>query len=148
MLKFGVILCHHFGSTITSPGYVCPICNFSTCSSDKDGSNSLLKPMLLCTNLRLSSHALCLPTHQWVNNLPNHLWPHFNTPEEGLRKCILNKVISETGEGNCNPLQYSCLESPMVRGAWWARVCGFTKESDMTEKLKMKVREIYNQIIK
>ena len=24
------------------------------------------------------------------------------------------------GEGNSNPLQYSCLENPMDRGAWWA----------------------------
>ena len=23
-------------------------------------------------------------------------------------------------EGNSNPLQYSCLENPMDRGAWWA----------------------------
>ena len=26
------------------------------------------------------------------------------------------------GEGNGNPLQYSCLENPMDRGAWWAKV--------------------------
>ena len=26
--------------------------------------------------------------------------------------------------GHGNPLQYSCLESPMDRGAWWATVCG------------------------
>ena len=26
------------------------------------------------------------------------------------------------GEGNGYPLQYSCLESPMDRGAWWATV--------------------------
>ena len=26
------------------------------------------------------------------------------------------------GEGNGNPLQYSCLENPMDRGAWWAMV--------------------------
>ena len=26
------------------------------------------------------------------------------------------------GEGNGNPLQYSCLENPMDGGAWWARV--------------------------
>ena len=34
------------------------------------------------------------------------------------------------GEGNGNPLQYSCLGNPMDRGAWWALVCGFI-ESDM-----------------
>ena len=30
--------------------------------------------------------------------------------------------IPGLGEGNCNPLQYSCLENPMDRGAWWAMV--------------------------
>ena len=28
------------------------------------------------------------------------------------------------GEGNGNPLQYSCLENPMDRGAWWAAAHG------------------------
>ena len=31
------------------------------------------------------------------------------------------------GEGNDNPLQYSCLEKSMDRGAWWATVHGVTK---------------------
>ena len=31
------------------------------------------------------------------------------------------------GEGNGNPLQYSCLENAMDRGAWWATVHGITK---------------------
>ena len=31
------------------------------------------------------------------------------------------------GEGNGNTLQYSCLENPMDRGAWWATVHGVTK---------------------
>ena len=33
------------------------------------------------------------------------------------------------GEGNDNPLQYSCLKNPMDRGAWWAKVSGVAKES-------------------
>ena len=37
-------------------------------------------------------------------------------------------------EGKSNPLQYSCLENPMDREAWWATVHGITK-SDMTEQL-------------
>ena len=40
------------------------------------------------------------------------------------------------GEGNGNPLQYSCLENPMDGGAWWAIVHGVTKSrttlSDLT----------------
>ena len=31
------------------------------------------------------------------------------------------------GEGNGNPLQYSCLENFMDRGGWWAPVHGVTK---------------------
>ena len=31
------------------------------------------------------------------------------------------------GEGNGNPLQYSCLENPMDGGAWWASIQGVTK---------------------
>ena len=31
------------------------------------------------------------------------------------------------GEGNGNPFQYSCLENPMDRGAWWATVHGVAK---------------------
>ena len=38
------------------------------------------------------------------------------------------------GEGNGNPFQYSYLESPMDRGAWWATVHRIA-ESDMTKGL-------------
>ena len=31
------------------------------------------------------------------------------------------------GEGNGNPVQYSCLENPMDGGAWWAAVNGVAK---------------------
>ena len=39
------------------------------------------------------------------------------------------------GEGNGNALQYSCLENPMDRGAWWYTVPQGRKESDTTERL-------------
>ena len=39
------------------------------------------------------------------------------------------------GEGNGSPLQYSCLENSMDRGAWWAIVHGVAKESEMTKRL-------------
>ena len=38
-----------------------------------------------------------------------------------------------SGEGNSNPLQYSCLGNAMDRGVWWATVHGATKELDVTE---------------
>ena len=36
-------------------------------------------------------------------------------------------LSSGHGEGNATPLQYSCLENPMDRGAWWAAVHGVTQ---------------------
>ena len=43
------------------------------------------------------------------------------------------------GEGNGNPLQYSCLENPTDSGAWWATVHGVEKSrtllSDFTSLL-------------
>ena len=39
------------------------------------------------------------------------------------------------GGRNGNPLQYSCLENPMDREAWWATVHGVVKELDTTEQL-------------
>ena len=36
------------------------------------------------------------------------------------------------GEVNGNPLQFSCLENSMDRGAWWAAVHEVPKESDIT----------------
>ena len=38
------------------------------------------------------------------------------------------------GGGHGNPLQYSCMEHPMDRGAWWATVQRVTKIQDMTEQ--------------
>ena len=47
------------------------------------------------------------------------------------------------GEGNGNPLQYSCLENPMDGGAWWATVHGVAKSrtrlSDFTFFLSLKL---------
>ena len=41
-----------------------------------------------------------------------------------------------SGEGNGNPLQYSCLENPMDRGAWWATVHGVARVGhDLATKL-------------
>ena len=40
------------------------------------------------------------------------------------------------GEGNGNPVQYSCLENAMDRGAWQATIHGVA-ESDRTEQLSI-----------
>ena len=38
------------------------------------------------------------------------------------------------GEGNGNPLQYSCLRNPMDRGAWWATVHGVTVRHNLANE--------------
>ena len=43
-----------------------------------------------------------------------------------IRLSYSTELIYNTGEGNGNPLQYSCLENSMDRGAWWAAVPGVT----------------------
>ena len=47
--------------------------------------------------------------------------------------CLILGSGRSSGEGNSNPLQYSCLENLMDRGAWWARGPWSCKGSDMTE---------------
>ena len=41
------------------------------------------------------------------------------------------------GGGNGNPLQYSCLENSMDRGAWWATVHRVTKSQTRLKRLNM-----------
>ena len=40
---------------------------------------------------------------------------------------LMPESARSPGEGNSNPLQYSCLGNPMDRGAWWAIVRGIAK---------------------
>ena len=63
-----------------------------------------------------------------VKNLPAHAGDTGNTgsiPGSGR----------SSGEGNGNPLQDSCWENSMDRGAWWATLHAGHKESDTTERL-------------
>ena len=52
----------------------------------------------------------CSPWGRWGSDMTAQLHFHFS--------------LSRTGEGNGNPLQCSCLESPRDGGAWWAAVYG------------------------
>ena len=55
------------------------------------------------------------------------------------------------GIGNGNPLQYSCLENPMDRGAWWAIIHGATESwmqlSTAHSTARLKIYLIHSSII-
>ena len=42
-------------------------------------------------------------------------------------RCMKGDLGRSSKEGDGNPLQYSCLENPRDRGAWWATVPGVTE---------------------
>ena len=47
------------------------------------------------------------------------------------------------GEGTGNPLQYSCLENPMDRGAWWAAINGVAKSQTQLNMHTCRHPQIY-----
>ena len=56
---------------------------------------------------------------------------------EGIYKLYISIYIYLCGEGNGNPLQYSCLEKPVDRGAWWADVHGVAQSWTQLKRLRM-----------
>ena len=51
-----------------------------------------------------------------------------NLPANAGDKGLIPGSGRSSGDGNGNPFQYSYLENPMDRGAWWATVHGVTKK--------------------
>ena len=51
--------------------------------------------------------------------------------------------LSCIGEGNGNPLQCSCLENPMDRGAWWAAVYGVAQSRIRLKRLSSSRSTLY-----
>ena len=46
------------------------------------------------------------------------------------QQLFIEQLMCVSGRGNSNPFQYSCLENPMDRGAWWATVPGVTRVTE------------------
>ena len=63
----------------------------------------------------------CSPWGRWESDMTERLHFHFSL------SCI--------GERNGNPLQYSCLENPRDRGAWWAAVYGVAQSRTRLKQL-------------
>ena len=85
----------------------------------------IVPPQYLTQNYQISASLVGFPGGSVVKNLPANAGDAGSIPGSG----------SSPGEGHGNPLQYSCLENPMDRGAWWATVDGIVKESDTVQQL-------------
>ena len=103
-----------------------------SCPSPGDLLNSKIKPMFsACQAYSLPLNQLESPERYDTPGLPWWLrW--LSICLQCGRPGFDPWVGNFPGEGNGNPLQYSCLENPMNGGAWcpWGR-----KESDTTEQL-------------
>ena len=70
--------------------------------------------------MNISTEPLGFPSGTVVKNLPT-------SAEDARDVGLIPGSGRSLGEGNGNPLQNSCLENPMDRGAWWATVHGVAK---------------------
>ena len=118
-----------------------------TLSPDRVESSAYLRWLLLsvilisaCSSSSLAFHMMHFPSDSAVNNLHamQEMWVDVgSTPGPGWAP----------GEGNDNPLQYSCLGNRMDRGVWWATVHGVIKSSTQfsisatTTTIQLKVSE-------
>ena len=94
--------CFLFSYTIIRKGYTFPAC----LSKHSNNTGEMM-------GLRTCSPQSC---SQSITELKKQPGAHTSA---FMQKC---SFISNIGEGNGNPLQYSCLENPRDRGAWWAAV--------------------------
>ena len=115
-------------------------------AENKNGSKIFtvfqIKPYFDSNSSMLSTGITGWPWIPWAFKLPyTPLW-RFPGGSDGTESaCNAGDLGSVPGsrrsprEGNGSPLQYSCLEDPVDRGAWQAIVHRVAKESHMTEQL-------------
>ena len=136
------LLKQHIRPTVSLPQPPCPASSYSIPLSPQLFPFSKLKLQgvtIICRRGNLSSLCLyaCSPVLSLCFSFPGQLWllhhPRISCPSMCLhrRLCVSpphdsSKLICYCAltirEGNGNPLQYSCLENPVDRGAWWAAV--------------------------
>ena len=89
-------------------------------------SQSLLKLMSIESVMPSNLLILCRPLLLLPSLFPS-IRVFSNESVLRIRCPNFGVSVSASGEGNGNPLQYSCLENPMDGGAWWAAVYGVTQ---------------------
>ena len=126
-------------------GSIVVICHFSqhttVCNNKKK------KEVELSHTFRIGDNIfLCHKVHQYFGqsllvNMGNCFAAEIMNSSKDL--CIFKGIYSQTmgslvfldGEGNGNPLQYSCLENPRFGRAWWAAVCGVAQSQTRLRRL-------------
>ena len=71
-------------------------------------------------------------THNWVSQVALVLKDPPASAQDIEGTALIPGSGRSPGEGNGDPLQYSCLGNPMDRGVWWATTRAVTKELDRT----------------
>ena len=102
-------------------------------------------------NRQLNNHNILYWRRQWHPTpvlLPgkSHGWrslvgcsPWGREESDTTERLHFHFSLSFIGEGNGNPLQYSCLENPRDRGAWWAAVYGVAQSRTRLKRLSSNI---------
>ena len=72
-------------------------------------------------------------SHGWRSLVGYSPWGHVES--DTTEQLHFQFSLSCFGDGNGNPLQCSCLESPRDKGAWWTAVCGVTQSRTRLKRL-------------
>ena len=109
------------------------------------GDCAWLLPLSVSNRAYMVGQNLTTKEELMVIHLPNHWFPSGSDGKASA--CNVGNLGSipgsgrSPGEGNGNPLQYSCLENSMDGGAWWATVHGVAKSqtwlSNFTHSLRL-----------
>ena len=76
---------------------------------------------------------------------------HLMRRTDSLEKILMLRKIEARGEGDRYLFQYSCLQNPMDRGAWWATVHGSKSETTYqlnNNKLERQVINMFRSILR
>ena len=71
-------------------------------------------------------------------------WSPWGREESGTTERVhFHFSLSRIGEGNGNPVQYSCLENPRDGGAWWAAIYGVAQSRTRLKRLSSSSSSIF-----
>ena len=89
----------------------------------------------LCRRRRWHPTPVLLPGKSHGRRSPVGCSPWGRSESDRTERLHLHFSPSCIGEGNGNPLQYSCLENPRDRGAWWAAIYGVAQSRTRLKQL-------------